>query len=72
MALDEDALRGLGIECERERDNRAAVKRAARRLQEIDTRYVQLEVERARANPKLWRLRAVRDFQPGVLLSSVR
>src|SRR3954447_23248864 len=58
VPLTRDVYGALGIECDRDRDNRAALMRAARRVLAQDRRYVEIAVERADRR-SLWRLRVV-------------
>jgi hypothetical protein len=56
--LSRDVYGALGIECQRDRDNRAALVRAARRVLAEDPRYVEIAVERVDRR-SLWHLRVV-------------
>lgn len=59
VPLSRDVYGALGIECQRERDNRAALVRAAGRVCTGDPRYVEIAIERVDRR-LLWRLRVVR------------
>jgi hypothetical protein len=58
VPLSRDVYGALGIECQRDRDNRAALIRAARRVLAEDPRYAEIAIERVDRR-SLWRLRVV-------------